>query len=208
MKNIITLIFVSLLVTGCNGQHHNGKGHGSHSSSHNSHLSESEQHNIEHLKSESVETFPTVGFKAVYKDTVPYSVKDVFPLFKPQGRNLLYPNWNPTELRKGENGTVKGQVLFSKYDNLDVMLTVTDYNPEKGHIQYLVVWDDFEIQRIDIYCTEGETENTTEITWLEYNAGLYEKGTPLVSKFVKEGYLFKVVDRYITNIKNQLENGK
>lgn len=207
MKNIATLILSALLVTVCNGQHHNGKGHGSDTSTHNNHSSESEQENIKNLESKTVETFPTVGFKAIYKDTIPYSFKDVFPLFGPQGRNLLYPNWNPTELRKGENGTIKGQILFSKYDNLDVMLTVTDYNPEKGHIQYLVVWDDFEIQRIDIYCTKGKTDNTTEIAWLEYNAGLYDKGTPLVSKFVEEGYLFKVVDRYITNIKSQLENG-
>ena len=197
-----------LLVTGCNGQHHNGKGHGSHTTTHNNHTSKSEQKNIENLESESVESFPTVGFKAVYKDTIAYPVKDVFPLFEPQGRNLLYPNWNPTELRKGENGTVKGQVLFSKYDDLDVMLTVTDYNLEKGHIRYLVVWDDFEIQRIDIYCTKGETENSTAITWLEYNAGLYEKGVPLVSMFVEKGYLVKVVKRYIDNIENQLKNGK
>lgn len=208
MKNTATFILVLLLVTSCNGQHHNSKGHGSHSSSHNSHSSESEQENIKNLKSKSIETFPTVGFKVVYKDTIPYSAKEVFPLFEPQGRNLLYPNWKPIELRKGENGTVKGQVLFSKYDELDVMLTVTDYNSKNGHIQYLVVWDDFEIQRIDIYCTQGETENLTEITWLEYNAGLYKKGTPLVSKFVEDGYLFKVVDRYISNIKSQLKNGK
>ena len=197
-----------LLVTGCNGQHHNSNGHGSHSSSHGNESSKSEIEKIESLESESVESFPTVGFKAVYKDTIAYPVKDVFPLFKPQGRNLLYPNWNPTVLRKGENGTVKGQVLFSKYDELDVMLTVADYNPEKGHIQYLVVWDDFEIQRIDIYCTKSKTENTTEITWVEYNAGLYEKGVPLVSMFVEEGYLVKVVKRYISNIENQLKNGK
>lgn len=206
MKNITILIFTALFITGCNGQHH--KGHGTHSSTHNNHFPNSPQENDENLESETVETFPTVGFKAVYKDTIQFSVKDVFPLFEPQGRNLLYPNWNPTELRKGENGTIKGQVLFSKYDDLDVMLTVTDYNPKKGHIQYLVVWDDFEIQRIDINCTKGKTENTTEITWLEYNAGLYDKGTPLVSKFVEEGYLFKVVKRYITNIENQLKNGE
>ncbi|MBQ4820716.1 hypothetical protein [Aquimarina sp. MMG016] len=88
------------------------------------------------------------------------------------------------------------------------MLSVTDYNPENGHIQYLVVWDDFEIQRIDIYCTKGKAENSTAITWLEYNAGLYKKSTPLVSKFVEEGYLFKAVKRYITNIENQLKNGE
>ena len=187
MKNLIALIFAALLVTGCNGRHHNGKGHRSHTSLHNNHSLESEQDNIENIESETIESFPTVGFKAIYIDTIQYSVKDVFPLLEPQGRNLLYPNWNPTELRKGENGTIKGQVLFSKYDDLNVMLTVTDYNPEKGHIQYLVVWDDFEIQRIDIYCTKGETENTTEITWLEYNAGLYKKGTPLVQQICGRG---------------------
>lgn len=119
---------------------------------------------------------------------------------------MLYPNWDPIELRKGKNGTIEGQVLFSRYDELDVMLTVTKYNPESGHIQYLVVWGDFEIQRIDIYCTKGATENSTVITWVEYNAGLYEKGVPLVSMFVKEGYLVKVVNRYIINIENQLKS--
>ncbi|CAM1359110.1 hypothetical protein [Tenacibaculum xiamenense] len=206
MKNILTLTLGMLLVIGCNGQHHNGKGHSSHSSTHNSQSSKYKQKNIEILASETIETFPTVGFKAVYKDTIAYSVNNVFPLFEPRGRKLLYSNWDPIELKKGEKGTLKGQVLFSKYDDLDVMLTVTDYNPEKGHIQYLVIWDDFEIQRIDIYCTQGKTKNATEITWLEYNAGLYEKGTPLVSKFIEEGYIFKIVKRYLTNIKHKLDN--
>ena len=201
MKNILTLVLATLLVTGCNGQHHNGKGHGSHNE-------QSNQKKIENLKSESVESFPTVGFKVVYKDTIPYSIKDVFPLFEPQGRHLLYENWNPTLLKEGKNGTLEGQILFSKYDNLDVMLTVTEYNLEKGHIQYLAVWDDFEIQRIDIYCSKGETENSTAITWLEHNAGLYEKGVPLVSMFTKEGHLVKAVKRYISNIENKLKNGE
>lgn len=201
MKNILTLVLATLLVTGCNGQHHNGKGH-------SSHTEQSNQEKIENLESESVESFPTVGFKVVYKDTIPYSIKNVFPLFEPQGRNLLYENWNPTLLKEGKNGTLERQILFSKYDELDVMLTVTEYNPEKGHIQYLVVWDDFEIQRIDIYCTKGKTENLTVITWIEHNAGLYEKGIPLVSKFVKEGYLVKAVKRYVSNIENKLKNGK
>ncbi|MBQ4820717.1 hypothetical protein [Aquimarina sp. MMG016] len=83
MKNTFILITTMLLVTGCNGQHHNEKGHNSHNS---------EQEKIKNLESETVESFPTVGFKAVYKDTIGYPIKDVFPLFEPQGRNLLYEN--------------------------------------------------------------------------------------------------------------------
>ena len=155
---------------------------------------------------DAVEKFPAVTFKKVHKAVIPFSVERVFPLFEPQGRQLLYKNWKPTLLKKGEHGSLKGQVEYSKYDALDVLLTVREYNPDKGHIQYLVVWDDFEIQRIDIYCKAIEEDNTTQLTWMEHNAGLYEKGAHLVRKFVTEGYLDKAVERYVSNIKKHLEN--
>ena len=192
MKISQILVLILLLGAGCNGQHQGGESHSS--------------HNTKGIASEKISSFPTVGFKVTHKDTIAFSIDKVFPLFEPQGRNLLYENWNPTVLREGENGTPKGQVLFSKYDDLDVMLTVREYNPEKGHIQYLVVWNDFEIQRIDIYCTQGETENSTNVKWVEHNAGLYEKRIPLIKKFVEEGFLVKAVERYVNNIENQLEN--
>ncbi|SEB51730.1 hypothetical protein SAMN04489761_1166 [Tenacibaculum sp. MAR_2009_124] len=80
MKNILTLTLVMPLVIGCNGQHRNGKGHSSHSSTHNRLSSTFKQGNIESIASETIETFPTVAFKAVYKDTIAYPVNNVFPL--------------------------------------------------------------------------------------------------------------------------------
>ncbi|MEP0262887.1 hypothetical protein [Dokdonia sp.] len=201
MKITQILILTMLLVTGCNGQQHHGKSHDSHSAKNTA----SKENKV---GSETIISFPTVGYKVVYKDIISFPINRVFPLFEPQGRTLLYDNWNPTLLREGKNGTLEGQVLFSKYDELDVMLTVTEYDSEKGHIQYLVVWDDFEIQRIDIYCKKGERENSTAVTWIEHNAGLYEKGVPLVRMFVEEGFLVKAVQRYINNIKNRLDNEK
>lgn len=202
MKYIVSLIASLLILYSC--EHSQGNvSHNKMDSDDHSTLKE-----VKDIKSEAVTNFPVVGFKVVYKDTISFSVEKVFPLFEPKGRPLLYDNWNPTVLREGKNDSLEGQVLFSKYDDLDVMLTVTKYNPENGHIQYLVIWDDFEIQRIDINCTQGETVNSTIITWVEHNAGLYEKGVPLVSMFVQEGYLIKVVKNYINNIKMQLSNEK
>lgn len=198
MKNLIFLALLLISFSSC-GQHGHGTSHGSHSEKSKTTLSTDTQ-------SKSLTNFPTVGFKKIHEETIPYPVDKVFPLFEPQGRPLLYSKWKPTVLRKGENGSLKGHVEFSKYDSLDVLLTVTEYNPKEGYIQYLVVWDDFEIQRIDIYCKQGEKKNSTKVTWVEYNAGLYEKGVSLVSMFVKEGYLVKVVERYIKGIENRLQN--
>jgi hypothetical protein len=125
-------------------------------------------------------------------------------LFESDGRNLLYENWDPTELKPGQNGTLKGQVLFSNYEEMDVMLTVREHHPEDGHIQYLVIWDDFEFQRIDIYCTSIDDGKSTHVKWVEHNAGLYEKGTPLVTMFCTEGYQEMVVQRYYDNVKKKL----
>lgn len=197
MKNLILslVLFTSLISCGQHGHEHGNNGHEHHSGS-----------DISESKTEEKNSFPTVGFIKTHEETIPFSIEKVFPLFEPQGRKLLYNKWNPTVLRKGNKDSLKGHVEFSKYDDLDVMLTVTKHNPNEGHIQYLVVWDDFEIQRIDIFCEEGENKNTTKVKWIEYNAGLYKKGVSLVSMFVNEGYLIKVVERYINNIQSELEN--
>ena len=47
-----------------------------------------------------------------------------------------------------------------------------------------VLWDDFELQRIDIRCEQGETENSTKFTWSERNAGIHENGVSMVSDTV------------------------
>ena len=191
MKKMILVLVMLIGLTSC-GQH----GHG-----HKKFKTETTVNSLE-----KPTNFPVVGFKKEYEETIEFSVEKVFPLFEPKGRTLLYANWKPTILREGMNSSLKGHVEFSKYDDLNVMLTVTKYNKEKGYIQYFITWDDFEIQRIDIFCIQGKKENTTKIKWVEYNAGLYEKGEKLVSAFVKEGYLVKAVQRYINNIKKQLEN--
>lgn len=208
---LLVLIYSSLfMLTSCHGQHDkNTHGHSQdmgHNHSHGKHATDSKKATSKSNKEiKSIENFPAVAFKKVHEEMIPFPVEKVFPLFEPQGRNLLYKNWDPVVLRKGENGSLKGQVEFSKYDELDVMLTVREYNPQEGHIQYFVVWDDFEIQRIDIYCKPGEKENTTKMTWIEHNAGLYEKGEYLMSMFVKDGHLDKVVERYVNNIKHKLQ---
>jgi len=199
MKFLILILALALTLTSCQQKH----GH-----IHEAKSSSDSAAKYDGMSSDSIATFPTVGYIKVHEETINFPVEKVFPLFEPQGRTLLYKNWNPTVLREGINGSLKGQVLFSKNDDLDVMLTVREYNPEKGHIQYLVVWDDFEIQRIDIYCTQAETENSTIVKWVEHNAGLYEKGIPLVKMFVEEGHLDKAVERYVKNIKKQLKNEK
>lgn len=207
LASIYSVLFI---ITACHGQHdqkNHGYGHGhGMRHGHEKHATNSKQNASESKEAiVAVENFPAVAFKKVHEKIIPFPVKKVFPLFEPQGRHLLYKNWDPVVLRKGENGSLKGQVEFSKYDELDVMLTVREYNPQEGHIQYFVVWDDFEIQRIDIYCKPGEKENTTKMTWIEHNAGLYEKGEYLVSMFVKDGHLDKVVERYVNNVKSKLQ---
>ena len=114
MKNLILATVMLVCFTSC-GQH----GHGN-------------------LKSETTfnslekpSDFPTVGFKREYEETINFPVKKVFPLFEPKGRLLLYSKWKPIVLREGKNGSLKGHVEFSEYDDLDVMLTVTKIQSRK-----------------------------------------------------------------------------
>ncbi len=203
MKNFLFLSMLLLFLCAC--------GHGQEHGAHNHHgpldttVDEKLQDNE---KSGEATTFPTVGYRKVYERSIPFPVEKVFPLIEPQGRSLLYEKWKPTVLREGKGETLKGHVEFSTDGELDVFLTVTEHNPADKHIQYLIVWGDFEIQRIDIYCSPGQNQNTTRLTWVEYNAGLYKKGVTLVGKFVEEGYLIKVVERYLSNIIEHLTNEK
>lgn len=194
MKYLLSIMMIVLLISSCKD---NTK------SIHENRNTEANR-NLDERKADLNSKFPTIGFKKIHEEIIPFPVEEVFPLFEPNGRYLLYDNWEPTVLKKGENGSLIGQIEFSKYDHLDVILKITEHNPEKGHIQYLAVWDDFEIQRIDIFCERGIEENTTNLKWIEHNAGLYEKGVSLVSKFVEEGYLVQAVERYTNNIEMHL----
>ena len=201
MKYFISLILFTFSIFSC------GQRHDSHGGTHDMH------HGVKDESSKKVEVspsdaFPVIGYKKVHEEIIPFPIEKVFPLFEPKGRSLLYKNWDPVVLRQGTNESLKGHIEFSKFDDLNVFLTVTKHDPENYHIQYLVVWDDFEIQRIDISCIPEEDEKSTKITWVEHNAGLYEKGVSLVGMFVEEGYLVKVVKRYINNIEKQLANEK
>ena len=210
MKNIVILILTVMLITSCD-QHDEKKGHKADKEvhKHHDHTEYNRDAHLSHIEDteidfDSTSTFPAVGYLKTHVDTILYPIKDVFPLFEPKGRNLLYENWSPVVLHEGQNGTLEGQVLFSKYDDLDVMLTVRKYKPKDGYIQYLVIWDDFEIQKIDIYCESISEGRYTKVKWVEHNAGLYEKGTRLVKMFVTEGYLVKGVQRYFDNVKKTL----
>ena len=117
-------------------------------------------------------------------------------MFLPDGRHLIYSWWNPTVLRTAKGKTLKGLVTVSNMHSLVIYLVVTEHEPEQGHIQYLVLWDDFELQRIDITCVEGKTKESTRVVWRERNAGLHQNGVSMVTQFVEGGHLKGVVERY------------
>ena len=83
---------------------------------------------------------------------------------------------------------------------------MTEHQPKIGYLQYLVLWDDFELQRIDITCKPGEFENSTKVIWSERNAGIHENGVSMVSGFVEGGKLKDVVDRYSREVEKYLQN--
>ena len=205
MKRLLIISALLINLSAC-GQHqgHGHDGHGDYDG-HHGHQTED---NISIPDPGPPVEFPVVGFRKTHTESIPFPVDQVFPFFEPQGRPLLYEKWDPTVLKTGENNSLKGHVEFSKYDDLDVFLTVTEYDRQAGHIQYMVIWDDFEIQRIDIYCNPGDEPNSTQVTWDEHNAGLYDKGVSLVTMFVEGGYLVKVVERYLNNVEKQLAHGK
>lgn len=154
-------------------------------------------------------TFPTVGFEKTHEVTIPFPVTDVQQFFEPKWRYLVY-KWakDPTVLREAEGDTLVGLIMVSTTHGHDIVLTVKEHEPEHGYIQYVVLWDDFELQRIDITCEEGEKKGTTKVTWKERNAGIHENGVQMVSQFVKKGHLEHVVERYATGIEEHLRNRK
>ena len=152
--------------------------------------------------------FPTVGFEETHKVNIPYSTEEVCPLFEPSGRHLIYKWWETTTLRKPQGDTLKGLMTVSGVSDHEIFLLVTQHEPEDGYMQYLVLWDDFELQRIDITCVEGRNKASTEVTWTERNAGLHERGVSIVSDFVEGGNLKAVVERYAEKAEKYIRNQK
>jgi len=150
--------------------------------------------------------FPTVGFEVVYETSVEFAPSDVCPLYEPSGRFLLYDDWDPTVLREAEGDTLVGLITTSLSFGLEVILTVTEHAPDEGRIQYVALWDDFEVQRIDISCTEGSTPDSTTVVWTERNAGLHEDGTSMVTTFIEAGGVGINAENYSRNISEYLAN--
>lgn len=150
--------------------------------------------------------FPTVGFEERAEVTIPFSVAEVCPLFEPAGRSMLYDWWKPNILRTAEGETLEGLIMVTEVSGLEVLLTVTRHTPDTSQIQYIVLWGDFELQRIDIACVEGETEDSTIVVWNERNAGIHENGVSMVTSFVEGGNIQSNLDRYGQNVTQYLQN--
>ena len=211
---VLILASTVLLIVGCSsgglhggnaGSHGSEAGsHGSEAGSHASHGSDGEQAGTSQLTGEG--QFPTVGFEERYETTVPFSSTEVCPLFEPAGRFLMYDWWDPTILREAEGETLEGLLMAARGFDLDILLTVTEHAPDEGQIQYVVLWDDFELQRIDITCVEGETADSTRVVWNERNAGIHENGGSLVTAFVEGGNIATIVEGYAQNVTQYLQD--
>ena len=232
-KSIGVLIFVLLVtaIVGCSttGSHggnvesheSNTAAHGAEPSSHgnessthgseaSSHESNDGSHGSDHSEQAAASTgegqFPTVGFEEQVEVTIPFPIAEVCPLFEPAGRFLTYDWWNPTILREAEGETLEGLIMGARGFDLDILLFVTQHNPAEGQIQYNVLWGDFELQRIDITCVEGDTPGSTNVIWNERNAGIHENGVSLVTAFVEGGNIRATVERYAENATQYLED--
>lgn len=150
--------------------------------------------------------FPTVGFEERAQVSIPFSVAEVCPLFEPAGRSLLYNWWKPIILREAKGETLKGLIMLAEVSGLEVLLTVTEHTPDAGQIQYIVLWGDFELQRIDITCSEGETADSTNVVWNERNAGIHENGVSMVTTFVEGGNIQTNLERYGQNMAQYLQD--
>ena len=89
---------------------------------------------------------------------------------------------------------------------LDTLLKVTKHVPDEGYIQYIVLWGDFELQRIDITCVEGDTPDSTTVVWNEQNSGMYENGASAVTQYVTGDHLRDNVEKYAQNATNYLQD--
>ena len=179
------------------GSHHNK--HGGHDP-HCAHGDQTQNTNGDYTN------FPTVGWEQTVEVNIPHPSEEVCPLFEPSGRFLVYKWWNPaTTLRQPNGDNLEGLVTVSNTHGHDIVLMVTEHDPDEGTMQYLVLWDDFELQRIDISCTANDN-NSTKVVWLERNAGIHENGVSMVSSFVEKGHLVNVVNRYAERVDEYLQD--
>lgn len=148
--------------------------------------------------------FPTVGFKQTVVANIPFAVEKVAPLFEPAGRTLLYDWWKPTVIREENESSLNNLFTVSQVDGIEVFLAVQKHEADKNYLQYIVLWGDFELQRIDITCEQGATANETKVTWTEWNAGFHSNGVSMVTQFVTSGVLSESVERYAKNVEAQL----
>ena len=223
LKIVMVLAFIVAAIVGCapiathgdsedmhesNQDSHgsNVEAHGNEAGSNASHGSDAKQAETSQPTEIGAGQFPTVGFEERIDVAIPFSSTEVCPLFEPAGRFLMYDWWEPTVLRDAEGETLEGLLMAARGFNLDILLEVTEHIPDEGQIQYIVLWDDFELQRIDITCVAGETADSTNIVWNERNAGLHANGVSLVTAFVEGGNIGALVERYAQNATQYLED--
>lgn len=222
-KSIAILIFglMATAIVGCSADGIHG-GTVNHESQTSSHGSSEETHGNEssagtHDSEESTHAevsqstatgqgqFPTIGLEERVEATIPFSIMEVCPLFEPAGRFLMYDWWNPTILQEAQGETLEGLIMSDHGFGLDTLLKVTKHSPDEGSIQYIVLWGDFELQRIDITCVEGDTADSTKVVWNEQNTGMYENGASVVTTYVTGGHLRNNVENYTQNATKYLQ---
>lgn len=205
---IVPILLLGLIITlvGCStenlhGDKMNNKNHtATHTSGDGEHIADSQS------STTSEGHFPTIGLEERVETTIPFPVAQVCPLYEPAGRFLMYEWWDPIILQEAEGDTLEGLIMSSYDFSVETLLKVTKHAPEEGHIQYIVLWGDFELQRIDITCLEGDTSDSTTVIWNEQNSGMYENGASAVKTYVTAGALRDNVEKYAQNATRYLQD--
>ena len=128
-----------------------------------------------------------------------HSIKDVFPLFTPEGEKLWVEGWNPIYMNSQDGKTEEGLIFTTDAYNENTIWYVLNYDEFNKKAKYLRITPGSRIGTVSVNCLEVN-ENSTSVEITYELTSLSEKGNEGLKEFTDTNFI-----NYIESWKTALE---
>jgi hypothetical protein len=118
-------------------------------------------------------------------------IKEVFPLFSPQGEKLWVPDWNPELLHPPDTVWAEGLIFRTEEEMGEAIWVVTRLDHLAHKVEYHRVEPGRYVARIVVSCSAISDQVTEAATRYEF-IGLTESGNAEIALMTQAGYAQKM----------------
>lgn len=129
-------------------------------------------------------------------------VKDLFPLFSPEGEKRWVPGWQYENVTESAELSEDDVFLTKTHDHgtTDAIWIVKTYDPESHFVQFYKIEPEDKIGVVSVKCSALDTERTKVQVTYKYIA-LSSSGEKFISKFSARAY-----EEFIAEWQTRLSN--